>query len=202
MIMGTSRLELLGRTNWTTLAEYRNHGGGIWTQPYMPLSDYAGQTVEIAFYFHSDNSYTQPGWYIDDIELQGLTPLINYSPLAKYSPPSCSALTSIKASDPCGGELFYNWNLPGGCVLIGNGPGVEIECPDVDSEPYEVLISVESENSHIASQEKTISIFTQVKYDLDDDDDIDGRDLYQFANTFVVEDLERFAQEFGLIACQ
>jgi hypothetical protein len=200
---GRVQIRVVGDTDWDTLAEYHNHGGGIWTQPYIPIpSDYAGQIVEIAFYFHSDNSYVAPGWYIDNIELQGLTPLISYAPLSKYSPPICSAMISINAKDPCGGDLYYNYSLPEGCSLIGNGSQVEIDCIDAGPEPYEMFVSVESETSHIASQDKTISIFTQVKYDENGDSDIDGADLRQYVNAGVFDDLERLAMEFGLIACQ
>lgn len=157
--------------------------------------------MEIAFYFQSDSGLQASGWYIDDIDLQGLTPSISSAPFAKCSPAYCSALISINAKDPCGGDLYYNWNILEGCNLIGFGPQVKIECLDVDAEPYQVNVPVESETSHIASKEKTIRIFTQVTYDADSDDDIDGADLRQYVNAGLFDDLARFAQEFGLIAC-
>jgi bacillopeptidase F (M6 metalloprotease family) len=74
---GQVQIRVVGDSDWDTLAEYRNNGGGIWTQPYISIPPvYSGETVEIAFYFHTDNAYTAPGWYIDDVTLQGgITPV-------------------------------------------------------------------------------------------------------------------------------
>ena len=47
---------------------YSGTGGGIWTKPYIGLSAYAGQSVQIAFYF-SSGQYSGVGWYIDDVEI-------------------------------------------------------------------------------------------------------------------------------------
>jgi hypothetical protein len=199
---GRVQIREIGETEWHTLAEYRNGSGGVWTQPRIPLSEYAGQTVEIAFHFHADNSQQSWGWYIDAIELQGLTPQITSAPLSKYSPGYCSALISITAKDPCDGDFYYDWNVPESCNLIGFGPQVEVKCPDVGTDPYQVTVSVESATSHIASKEKAISIFTRVLHDADFDDDIDGTDLRQYRNAGFFDDLARFALEFGLIACQ
>jgi bacillopeptidase F (M6 metalloprotease family) len=200
--LGSVQIRIVGDTDWTTLAEYINHGGGVWTRPYIPLSAYIGQTVQIAFSFHSNNYYQDSGWYIDEVELIGLTPKISSAPLSKYSPSVCSALISIDAQDPCGGELYYDWTLPENCHLIGTGSEVEIECPDVGSDPHEVNVSVESATSHVGTQNRTISIFTQVLYDFDTDDDIDGADLHDFSGSFIADQLERFAKEFGVVACQ
>jgi len=65
---------------WTDLAStYYGHGGDEfmgwandlkWTRPYFDLSAYSGQTVQISFYFYSISSGINPGWYIDDIEIE------------------------------------------------------------------------------------------------------------------------------------
>jgi Putative metal-binding motif len=68
---------------WDPLNEppYTGTSSDVWTQPYLPLTDYAGQTVQVAFYFHSENNGSSgcgygnwdvaPGWYIDNIEIPG-----------------------------------------------------------------------------------------------------------------------------------
>ena len=67
---GKVQIRVVGNENWETLDSYVNHSGWIWTRPLLSLSAYAGQTVEIAFYFHSDGGYVQPGWYIDDVTVE------------------------------------------------------------------------------------------------------------------------------------
>src|SRR5207249_310635 len=53
--------------------------GGVWARPLFDLSSYAGQTVQLAFYFHSDDyrdvfGYgacgspdVAAGWYLDEV---------------------------------------------------------------------------------------------------------------------------------------
>lgn len=66
---GKVQVRVVGTPTWEDLPNgyYRNWSGGIYTNPYIDLSNYAGLLVEIAFYFHSDDYYTAPGWYIDDV---------------------------------------------------------------------------------------------------------------------------------------
>jgi hypothetical protein len=45
---------------------------GRWIQSVVDLSDYAGQSVQIAFYFHSNSNTVAPGWYIDNVEIHPL----------------------------------------------------------------------------------------------------------------------------------
>ncbi len=59
---------------WHNLSvSFGNTGSGVWTYPSYDLSDYEGLTVEIAFYFHSENVWppsnpdVSSGWYIDDV---------------------------------------------------------------------------------------------------------------------------------------
>ena len=66
---GKVQIRIKGNTYWEDLPDgiFHNWDGGIWTNSFLDLSDYSGQEVEIAFYFHSDNDYTSSGWYIDDV---------------------------------------------------------------------------------------------------------------------------------------
>ena len=58
------------RTNggsWVTISPaYSGYSGG-WTQPSIDLSAYAGQAVQLAFYFHSDGGGQAGGWFVDDV---------------------------------------------------------------------------------------------------------------------------------------
>jgi len=58
--------------NWNTLTipNYDNRSE-IWSQACVDLSNYATQTVRLAFYAYSDNNPTTTGagWYIDDVSI-------------------------------------------------------------------------------------------------------------------------------------
>ncbi|MFA1822497.1 S8 family serine peptidase [Virgibacillus oceani] len=54
--------------NWETLAHFSGQGS-IWQHIEADLSDYAGEEIYLAFYFESDGSVHEPGWYLDDVEL-------------------------------------------------------------------------------------------------------------------------------------
>jgi bacillopeptidase F len=58
--------------HWTTLAAYTGGPTG-WEVPVVDLSSYAGQTVQIRFRLQSDSSVNYPGWYIDDVQIAGLS---------------------------------------------------------------------------------------------------------------------------------
>jgi|LGVE01.1.fsa_nt_gb hypothetical protein len=77
-------------------------------------------------------------------------------------------------------------------------------CKNQQYEPYRVWVSVTSDVTHISSFVKEIKIYTNVLKDYDHDGDIDGSDLADFAADYdgEVEDLARFAEEFGMVACQ
>ena len=54
MIMGKYRLKHEGTSDWIDIStSYTNTGSNIWTYTFIDLSNYAGQSVQIAFYFNS-----------------------------------------------------------------------------------------------------------------------------------------------------
>lgn len=61
--------------HWTSVsATYSNSGSGVWTYPSIDLGPYAGLTVQVAFFFHSEDVWpggweTGPGWYIDEVSV-------------------------------------------------------------------------------------------------------------------------------------
>jgi hypothetical protein len=67
--------------SWKTLAQYNAGNSAVWSRPSFDLSQYAGQTVQLGFYFQSGNagccSYAtspSPGWYVDEVEINSATP--------------------------------------------------------------------------------------------------------------------------------
>jgi hypothetical protein len=56
---------------WETISSPEFDGGGVvWTQYAADLSDYAGETIRLGFYFSSDFSIGYHGWYIDDVSIE------------------------------------------------------------------------------------------------------------------------------------
>ncbi len=78
---GKVQIKIEGATDWEDIStSYTSTGSNIWTYPSIDLSDYAGETVQIAFYFHSVDTYfgnVSTGWYIDDVEV--ITGPINFN---------------------------------------------------------------------------------------------------------------------------
>jgi hypothetical protein len=76
---GYVEVKPLGSNTWTTISlNYSGTSSGVWTRPSLDLSQFAGQTVQLAFHFISDGCCTvAPGWYVDDITLVTGTPVFN-----------------------------------------------------------------------------------------------------------------------------
>ena len=80
---GQVQVRIAGQSNWTALSSGRYGHGSVgyhsssrWTRPSLDLSAYAGQTIELCFYFYSSCTdewpngcvtHVAPGWYIDEI---------------------------------------------------------------------------------------------------------------------------------------
>ncbi|MCO6491566.1 MAG: choice-of-anchor J domain-containing protein [Phaeodactylibacter sp.] len=64
-----------GATAWVNASPtYYNTSSNMWTYPSVDLSDYAGQNIQIGFYFESTDAVpgladVSSGWYIDDVEI-------------------------------------------------------------------------------------------------------------------------------------
>ena len=68
---GKVQVKVKGSSQWIDVSQqYINTSGGVWTKPLIDLSSFAGQDIQIAFYFKSASYYVSTGWYIDDINLE------------------------------------------------------------------------------------------------------------------------------------
>ena len=58
--------------------------GNFWRQEVFDLTPYAGNSIKIRFHFASDQAVTEPGWYIDDVEImfEELTAVAENNPAA------------------------------------------------------------------------------------------------------------------------
>lgn len=67
---GKVQISTDGGTTWKDLSSnITGDCGGVWTRSGYDLTQYAGQTVMLGFYFTSDGTNSAPGWYIDDITI-------------------------------------------------------------------------------------------------------------------------------------
>ncbi len=78
---GQVQVRVVGDTLWATLisAIYTGNSGGVWTYPYLPLTDYSGDTIELCYYFASSTSsgdHVSSGWYVDSIAIEADCPQI------------------------------------------------------------------------------------------------------------------------------
>ena len=126
----------LGSNTWTTIsADYGDVGninavhnsGGVWIRPSLDLSQFAGQSVQIAFHFTSDGgSAVAPnaGWFVDDVALVtgvGLqlvlaTPIPSPQLGGALFPPGAG-----QAQDQ--GMTVFNWAAPITVTAFSSGGG-------------------------------------------------------------------------------
>ncbi len=66
---GIIQVKPAGSTEWIDVSPRYYGNAGAWTSPLIDLSNYADQQVQLAFYFHSNQSYHAAGWFIDSITL-------------------------------------------------------------------------------------------------------------------------------------
>jgi hypothetical protein len=198
-------------SSWESLSAQSSGVSNAWTLKYVDLSNYSDKRFRIGFYHQADRDvYNHPseshGWFIDKINLVGpdqIIPTISNLSYSGYIPDPCTSLINVLADEPFGGELTYMWQLPDGGTIQGPDPFLEFIPPEIRVEPYTLRVAAWSEDlTHLSSFTKTLNIFTEVLYDYEPDGDIDGADLRQYVIAGVFDDLERFAQEFGLVACQ
>jgi subtilisin-like proprotein convertase family protein len=64
----TPQVSTDGGTTWTNLDQYSG-SNGAWAARDYDLSAYAGASVKVRFWFHSDASTNDEGWYVDDVEI-------------------------------------------------------------------------------------------------------------------------------------
>jgi hypothetical protein len=61
-------VEVLGTNGWQTVSPRYVNTSGVWTEPSIDLSAYAGQSIQVAFHFHSTHN-TAAGWFVDNVTL-------------------------------------------------------------------------------------------------------------------------------------
>jgi hypothetical protein len=106
---GVVEIKASSASSWTPL--YTNSGiSSGWTYPYIGLSSYGGETVQIAFHATSDSGSVDAGWYVDDVSIQSSgAPVILTPPASQTDSVGSSATLNVGA----GGDspLSYQWRF-------------------------------------------------------------------------------------------
>lgn len=109
---------------WTTLAQYSDTLS-TWTQVTLDLGAYSGQNLAIRFQLTSDSSVTGDGWYIDDIEIDGMSAAFAVVRPAAISPVG-GAVTGVQPE-----LLVANSSLPSGTPVYGFRVYRDAACTDL-----------------------------------------------------------------------
>ncbi len=63
-------VEIKAGTNaWQSITPLYSGNAGAWTEPFVDLTSYGGQTVQLAFHLIPGSYSSGEGWYVDDIQI-------------------------------------------------------------------------------------------------------------------------------------
>jgi hypothetical protein len=97
----------------------------------------------------------------------------------------CTSSITVDATDPCGGNLTYDWQALDGGTIIGSGESVEFEPPDTGPHPcpYHVEVTVTSDASG-ESTSQTIDVYVRLAGDVNGDGYVNVVDKVLVRNSF------------------
>ena len=103
-----------------TNGQFTASSSGTWSHPQFDLTPWAGQTVQLGFYFSSSSSYgcgnsVSTGWYIDDLILLAnyLPPFITAQPTNQTVNIQSPASFTVTVSPTSAAPLSYQWRSNG-----------------------------------------------------------------------------------------
>jgi hypothetical protein len=123
---GEVEVRVVGSNTWTTISPQYINGSGVWSEPSIDLTAYAGQTVQVAFHmvYQNCSSLTDPGWYVDDVTLVTGAGLQIVLPMPISSPQLGGATFSqatVQVQDQ--GTTVLNWATPITATAFPSGVG-------------------------------------------------------------------------------
>ncbi len=99
---------------WHVVSPTYSGSSGDWTHPSIDLSDFAGETVRLGFFFHSEDQHrngwdVNAGWYIDDVTIE---PIPELPPFRRGD---SNGDLSTNVADPV---HMLNWLFGGGVTML------------------------------------------------------------------------------------
>ena len=101
-----------GTNAWQAVSPQYTDNSANWTEPFIDLTGFGGQTVQVAFHivYQNWNSLTAPGWYVDDITAGSSgCPVIITQPGSLTNAVGTTATLNVSASGNL--PLSYQWRL-------------------------------------------------------------------------------------------
>lgn len=97
----------------------------------------------------------------------------------------CTSAITVNATDPCGGNLTYEWEALDGGDILWEGADVDFDPPDTGPHPcpYHVEVTVTSDASGLSTSE-TIGIYVKLAGDVDGNGVVNVLDKVEVRNHF------------------
>ena len=119
----------VGTNAWQTVSpQYSGSAGSYWTEPFIDLTSFGGQTVQLAFHAYGANNAV-PGWYVDNVQVypsttssstpymkiiqSGTNVILNWTYLANYTGFTLQSNTNFVSQT--------NWNTVSTAPVVVNG---------------------------------------------------------------------------------
>jgi hypothetical protein len=154
----------VGTNVWQALsASYGGNSGGTWSRSSFDLSTYAGQTVQIGFYFESHsnpywpyNTSVGPGWYVDEVTLVDDFALVIDAGVVRTQEVSCLPLTVLPGK-PATSVNFILQALSGDLTNVTLDTGNRFTSATVTPQPNsEWLIALQTSPANPLLGEETV----------------------------------------------
>lgn len=122
----------VGTNAWQALSPNYIGSSGSWTEPFIDLTSFGGQTVQLAFHavYQNTAGYSDPGWYVDDVQVypytlsavnpnlmiipSGTKSIITWTSLPEYTGFTLESTTNLLVSQT-------NWNTVSTAPVAVNG---------------------------------------------------------------------------------
>jgi hypothetical protein len=63
----------VGTNNWQTISPIYTGNSGSWSEPFIDLSPFAGESVQLAFHVYARSYSSGKGWYVDNVQVYPYT---------------------------------------------------------------------------------------------------------------------------------
>ena len=142
-----------------------SENGNFWHREYFDLTRYVNNSVVIRFHFGSDGYTTEPGWYIDDVQIlinETAAPIITNTTILPNTSDNVGPYTvqsTITGTGIASASLFYSTNAGTTFTEVGMADlGGNIYQGEIPGQPYATVI-----NYYVHAKNVTDNITTDPK---------------------------------------